>query len=69
MTERFEGVANIIVCCGIVFLPGSLIFSFPGVMSRHWMDTFGVGQAQIGQILFFVLAAIASKYLSLFTRR
>lgn len=58
MKNRFKGVANVIMCCGIVFLPGSLIFSFPGVMARHWMDAFDIGRAQIGQILFFVLAAV-----------
>ena len=58
MTDRLRGVVNVIMCSGIVFLPGSLIFSFPGVMARYWMETFDVGRAQIGQILFFVLAAV-----------
>jgi len=58
MTDRFRGAANVIMCCGIVFLPGSLIFSFPGVKGRRLRGAFDVGRATIGPILFFVLAAV-----------
>jgi len=39
------------------FIPGSLVFGFPGVMGPYWQKTFNVGRAEIGQILFYVLAA------------
>jgi MFS transporter, OFA family, oxalate/formate antiporter len=41
-----------------IFWPGALIFSFPGVMAPFWMKTFEVGRGAIGNILFFVLAAV-----------
>lgn len=43
--------------CLTAFLPGSLVFGFPGVMGAYWQKTFQVGRAEIGQILFYVLAA------------
>ena len=39
------------------FIPGSLIFGFPGVMGPYWQKTFNAGRAETGQILFYVLAA------------
>ena len=47
-----------IACCAAIFLPGSLIFGFPGVMRQHWLAAYHVGLADIGRILFFVLAAV-----------
>ena len=41
-----------------IFWPGSLIFGFPGVMGPYWRELFGVGRGPIGNILFFVLAAV-----------
>ena len=32
------------------------MFGLPGVMSQHWQTVFGVGPAEVGQILFFMLA-------------
>ncbi len=37
--------------------PGSMIFSFPGVMGAYWQEMFNVGKGPIGNTLFFVLAA------------
>lgn len=51
-----KGLSIAFACCGVVFIPGSLVFGFPGVLGKHWMEAFGVGGAEIGQILFFVLA-------------
>lgn len=45
-------------CCAAIFWPGTLIFGFPGVMNPHWQAAFGVGRAETGRILFFVLAAV-----------
>jgi OFA family oxalate/formate antiporter-like MFS transporter len=58
MTDRLKTAATVCGCCGIVFLPGSLIFGFPGIMAKYWMEAFSVGRAQVGQIMFFVLAAV-----------
>lgn len=44
--------------CVAAFLPGALIFGFPGVMGHYWQQTFHVGRADIGQILFYVLVAV-----------
>ncbi len=41
-----------------IFWPGALIFGLPGVMGPYWMEIFHVGRGAIGNILFFVLAAV-----------
>ena len=46
----------LVSCCLAVFFPGALIFGFPGVLGPHWQAAFEVGRADIGQILFYVLA-------------
>ena len=38
-----------------IFWPGAFIFGFPGVMSPHWQQTFGVGRSAVGQTVFFIL--------------
>ena len=43
-----------------IFWPGSLIFGFPGVMAPYWQETFQVGSAATGNIMFFILAAVGS---------
>ncbi|MEW6674239.1 MAG: MFS transporter, partial [Thermodesulfobacteriota bacterium] len=47
----------VLAACLTAFIPGSLVFGFPGVMGPYWQKTFNVGRAEIGQILFYVLAA------------
>jgi OFA family oxalate/formate antiporter-like MFS transporter len=44
--------------CVAIFWPGAFIFGFPGVMGPYWQDMFHVGRGAIGNILFFVLAAV-----------
>jgi OFA family oxalate/formate antiporter-like MFS transporter len=53
-----DGRAPIILgaSCLAVLFPGALIFGFPGVLGPHWQTAFQVGRADIGQILFYVLA-------------
>ena len=53
-----RGITVCFACCAAIFMPGSLIFGFPGVMRQHWLEIYQVGQADIGRILFFVLAAV-----------
>ncbi len=43
-----------------VFWPGSLAFGFPGVMAPYWQETFQVGSAATGNIMFFILAAVGT---------
>jgi OFA family oxalate/formate antiporter-like MFS transporter len=55
MANRMAPVM-LVSCCLAVFFPGALVFGFPGVLGPHWQATFEVGRADIGQILFYVLA-------------
>jgi OFA family oxalate/formate antiporter-like MFS transporter len=48
----------LIACCIAILLPGTLIFGLPGVLSPFWQEAFQVGKADIGQILFFILAGV-----------
>ncbi len=52
-----KGTAVLVAGCAIIFIPGSLIFAFPGVMSQYWQTTFGVGKADVGQIIFYLLVS------------
>ena len=58
MQIRISGPLVLTVSCVTIFWPGALIFGFPGVMSQHWQSAFQVGRAEVGQILFYVLAAV-----------
>ena len=58
MTDKAKSYAALIAGCAGVFWPGAFIFGFPGVMSPHWQAWMEVGRAEIGQCLFFVLAAV-----------
>jgi len=53
-----KGIFAVIGSSMAIFWPGALIFGFPGVMAPYWMKTFHVGRGAIGNILFFVLAAV-----------
>ncbi|MBW1713051.1 MAG: MFS transporter [Deltaproteobacteria bacterium] len=43
-----------------IFWPGAMTFGFPGVMAAHWARTFEASQGAVGQIIFFLLAAVGS---------
>ncbi|UCH19726.1 MAG: MFS transporter [Deltaproteobacteria bacterium] len=58
MVDRLKGPVVLAAGCVAIFWPGALIFGFPGVMSQHWQHAFQVGRAEVGQILFYVLAAV-----------
>ncbi len=48
-----------------LFFPGAFIFGFPGVMAGHWQAFFHVNKAQIGRLMFYVLAGTGcSMYLA-----
>ena len=57
MHSGLKAAFVVITCCLAIFLPGALIFGFPGVMGPFWQNAFQVGKAELGQILFYVLAA------------
>ncbi len=42
--------------CLAIFFPGSFVFGFPGVMASEWQAMFLVNKAQIGRLMFFILA-------------
>ena len=58
MTGSRRGIVAVLGCALAIFWPGALIFGFPGVMGPYWQETFGVGKGAIGNVLFFVLAAL-----------
>ena len=55
-----KGIGAIIGSSLAIFWPGALIFGFPGVMAPYWMKTFQVGRGAIGNVMFFVLAAVGT---------
>ncbi|MBI5248693.1 MAG: MFS transporter [Desulfomonile tiedjei] len=56
-TDR-RGVWAVVGCSAAVFWSGAFIFGFPGVMAPYWQQTLNVGRGAIGNILFFMLAAV-----------
>lgn len=42
--------------CLALFFPGAFVFGFPGVMASEWQAFFDVNKAQIGRLMFFILA-------------
>jgi OFA family oxalate/formate antiporter-like MFS transporter len=55
MPEKPGRALILIACASAIFWPGAFIFGFPGVMSRHWQQTFNVGRSEVGQTIFFIL--------------
>jgi OFA family oxalate/formate antiporter-like MFS transporter len=53
-----RGTLAVIGSAGAIFWPGAFIFGYPGVMGSFWQQQFGVGRGEIGNTLFFVLAAV-----------
>ncbi len=58
INREARGLGALIGSSLAIFWPGALIFGFPGVMGPYWMKTFHVGRGAIGNVLFFVLAAV-----------
>jgi len=51
--------------CLTIFFPGSFVFGFPGVMASQWQTLFQVNKAEIGRLMFFILAGTGfSMYLA-----
>jgi len=60
MENRIQSFIALAGCCMVIFLPGAFIFGFPGVMGHHWQNMFNVSKADVGSILFYVLAAVGT---------
>jgi len=60
MTRTTRGILAIVGASAAIFLPGALIFGYPGVMSPYWREVFEVGTGATGNIMFFILAAVGS---------
>jgi len=58
MPSKYSAQIVVGACCLAALMPGALVFGFPGVMGSYWQKMFQVGRAEIGQILFYVLAAV-----------
>ena len=41
-----------------IFWPGALAFGLPGVLAPHWQEMFGASRGQVGNCMFFLLAAL-----------
>ncbi len=51
--------------CLTIFFPGSFVFGFPGVMAAEWQSLFHANKAQLGRLMFFILAGTGcSMYLA-----
>lgn len=51
--------------CVALFFPGAFVFGYPGVMAGYWQTQFAVNKAQIGRLMFFILAGTGfSMYLA-----
>ena len=60
MVNKLQARISLAACCVAIFIPGGFVFGFPGVMANHWQDTFAVSKADVGSILFYVLAAVGT---------
>jgi MFS transporter, OFA family, oxalate/formate antiporter len=58
MTDKKRGILAVAGSSLAIFWPGAFIFGFPGVMAPYWQTSLHVGLGAIGNILFFVLAAV-----------
>jgi len=58
MTDIKRGILAIVGASLAIFCSGGFIFGFPGVMASYWQDLFQVGKGAIGNMLFFLLAAV-----------
>ena len=58
MNDAKSGVPAVVGSAVAIFWPGAFIFGFPGVMAPYWQESLHVGRGAIGNVLFFVLAAV-----------
>jgi len=60
MTRMRRGVLAVAGSCVAIFLPGAMIFGYPGIMAPEWRSMFGVGEGATGSVLFFMLAGVGT---------
>jgi len=56
--RRRKGILAVIGCAFAIFLPGSLVFGFPGLMGPVWRDILAIESGALSYIMFFMLAAL-----------
>jgi len=60
MTRTKRGILAAAGSCVAIFLPGAMIFGYPGIMAPVWRSMFGVGEGATGSVLFFMLAGVGT---------
>ena len=57
-TSRREkgGLSAVLGASLAIFLPGSMVFGYPGVLNGFWQNMFQTGRGSVGDIMFFLLA-------------
>jgi OFA family oxalate/formate antiporter-like MFS transporter len=58
MVDQKSGILALVGSSIAIFWAGAFVFGFPGVMAPYWKSAFHVGQGALGNIIFFVLAAV-----------
>lgn len=58
MRDKSRAVLALIGGSLATFWPGALAFGYPGVLGPYWRQTFEVGTAATGNIMFFMLASL-----------
>jgi OFA family oxalate/formate antiporter-like MFS transporter len=56
--QRAGGKAALAACAAAIFWPGAFAFGFPGVMAATWRQSLAAGRAEVGAVMFFMLAAL-----------
>ena len=54
MSRNAKGILSVFSCSVTVIFPGALMLAYPGVMAIYWQKLFHVGEAPIGNVLFFM---------------
>lgn len=52
---RYASFASSLV---VLFWSGSLVFGYPGVIAPYWREELKVGSGEMGNVMFFILAAV-----------
>ncbi|MEK3937437.1 MFS transporter [Sporosarcina sp. FSL W7-1349] len=53
-----KNIISVIGCVAVIFLPGALVFGYPGVMGVYWQEKLNITQSQVGNSMFFILIAL-----------
>ncbi|MFS0576432.1 MFS transporter [Sporosarcina sp. 179-K 3D1 HS] len=53
-----KNIISVIGCVAVIFLPGALVFGYPGLMGVYWQEKLNVTQGQVSNSMFFILFAL-----------